>query len=41
VKEVALRCGFADEKYFSRLFKNTYGITPEEYRKAHRVYKNG
>jgi len=33
VKEVALRCGFPDEKYFSRLFKNTYGCAPSQLRR--------
>ena len=28
VKEVAFACGFRDEKYFSRVFKQRYGHTP-------------
>ena len=25
-------CGFADEKYFMRLFKKIEGVTPSQYR---------
>lgn len=32
VSETALRSGFADTKYFSRLFKQRFGMTPKEYR---------
>ena len=32
IGEIALNCGFADQLYFSRLFKKKYGITPTEYR---------
>ena len=28
VKQVSALCGFTDEKYFSRLFKKTYGLSP-------------
>ncbi|GJM68934.1 hypothetical protein HMSSN036_11500 [Paenibacillus macerans] len=31
VKEVARELGFADEFYFSRIFKRTEGISPSEY----------
>ena len=34
VKETAYSCGFADEKYFIRVFKQYEGITPSEYRKT-------
>ncbi len=33
VKEISLICGFLDEKYFSRMFKNTYGYPPSQLRK--------
>lgn len=32
VSEVALRCGFRDADYFSRLFKRETGVTPGEYK---------
>ena len=32
VKGIAHSCGFTDELYFSRVFKNKYGISPVEYR---------
>ncbi|TKG89616.1 response regulator [Puteibacter caeruleilacunae] len=31
IAEVAYACGFNDPKYFSRMFKSTYGMTPTEY----------
>ena len=33
VSYVALRSGFYDQHYFSRIFKKKYGITPMQYRK--------
>ena len=33
VKEIAPACGFSDEKYFSRLFKKTYGCAPSQLRR--------
>ncbi len=33
VKEIAFVCGFLDDKYFSRLFKNKYGCPPSQLRK--------
>ena len=33
IKEIAYRLGFYDDAYFSRVFKNHYGIPPGEYRK--------
>ena len=32
IKEVASMCGFQDEKYFMRVFKQLEGMTPSEYR---------
>ena len=31
VKQVALACGFADEKYFSRVFSKRYGYPPSHF----------
>ncbi len=33
LREVALRCGFGNEYYFSRLFKRKAGVTPSAYRR--------
>ena len=33
IEECAKQCGFATLQYFSRVFKNTCGVTPSEYRK--------
>ncbi|CAM4091914.1 response regulator [Paenibacillus alkaliterrae] len=35
VYEIAAKVGFKDEKYFYRVFKNRFGVTPDEYRKSH------
>ena len=34
VRETAYSCGFSDDKYFIRVFKQYEGITPSEYRKS-------
>lgn len=34
ISEIAYAVGFNDPKYFSRLFKQTYGVTPNEFRKS-------
>lgn len=34
ISEIAFLCGINDFNYFSRLFKQTYGQSPREYRKA-------
>ncbi len=33
VYEVAIRVGYNDEKYFHRVFKKEFGVTPDEYRR--------
>ncbi len=34
IKRVALACGFQDEKYFMRVFRQLEGVTPAKYRDA-------
>lgn len=36
VSEIAQRCGYQNESYFFRVFKEKYGITPRQYEKQHR-----
>lgn len=36
IKETAFSCGFADEKYYIRLFRRMEGVTPAEYRGANK-----
>lgn len=38
ISEVAMRVGVSDQRYFSKLFKKYYGMTPKEY--ANQVYTN-
>lgn len=35
VYQIALQTGYKDEKYFSKLFRNQYGLSPTEYRRKH------
>lgn len=35
IKEVSWQCGFSDEKYFMRLFRDAEGMTPTAYRNAY------
>ncbi len=37
INEVSSLSGFQDSKYFSKLFKKTFGITPSDYRKRNAV----
>ena len=37
IKEIALRVGLADPYYFSRIFKNHTGASPEAWRKKHLI----
>ena len=34
IKEAAFSCGFSDEKYFMRVFKQLEGITPSQYKSS-------
>lgn len=34
VTEIAIRCGFSDANYFSRIFRRVTGLTPNGYRKT-------
>jgi AraC-like DNA-binding protein len=31
VADIAFRCGYTDPKYFSRCFKQKYGVAPSDY----------
>ena len=33
-REIGMRVGIPDERYFGQVFKKTFGITPYEYRKS-------
>jgi YesN/AraC family two-component response regulator len=37
ITEVALEVGISDPAYYSRIFKETYGINPREFRKKHNL----
>ncbi len=37
VSQVARRCGYEDELYFSRLFRKKTGMAPTKYRKLHQI----
>ena len=32
IVQIAKQCGYDNQSYFNRLFKNAYGITPKQYR---------
>lgn len=33
IKEITAKVGYNDQNYFSKIFKNKYGVSPKEYRK--------
>lgn len=33
--QIGKQCGYENQSYFNRLFKNTYGMTPKQYREKH------
>lgn len=35
VGDIATKCGFLEMSYFSRIFKQTFQMTPSQYRKNH------
>lgn len=35
LREVALRCGFADQSHFSKVFRRSLGVPPGRYRRGH------
>lgn len=35
VTDIATQIGFSDRRYFTKVFKETYGVTPQEYRQQH------
>jgi AraC-like DNA-binding protein len=37
IKEVGLRCGFADPNYFARFFRKAIGISPRACRQGPRM----
>ena len=32
IVQIAKQCGYDNQSYFNRLFKNAYGMTPKQYR---------
>ena len=34
IKEAAYSCGFSDEKYFMKVFRQYEGMTPSQYKKS-------
>lgn len=35
IVQVGKACGYENQPYFNRLFKNYYGMTPKQYRESH------
>lgn len=40
INEIAERCGFSDQYYFSRVFKKQFGICPKQYQKTKTLPQN-
>jgi AraC-like DNA-binding protein len=38
IQKVAVECGFSSGNYFSKVYKKVLHITPDEYRKQHKIY---
>ncbi len=38
IGDIALKCGFPEISYFSRIFKQTFQMTPSQYRKSNKEY---
>lgn len=38
IDEIIVACGFIDQSYFYRMFKNEVGITPKRYRTSHETW---
>ena len=34
ITDVAMRCGFQEMSYFSKIFRQTHGVTPREFRRG-------
>ena len=34
INDIAQRCGYSDIAYFSRCFKNRFGVSPSRWRKS-------
>lgn len=41
IQSIARQTGYADEKYFSKVFKSEFGVIPSDYRKAARQNRKG
>ena len=39
IKDICENVGYPNQLHFSRAFKNTYGISPSEYRKQNHIIK--
>lgn len=40
IKEAAYSCGFSDEKYFMKVFREVVGMTPTVYKNTYFKYKD-